>query len=159
MVARWPLEHAHSLWRQHRNFTAMHRSDPFVRRYMADLGHFEFGALHRPIAFPGLAELTGGLQPTSLDYWLGYWIAAFDHVLACLHDDVHILSYEAVCADPRAGLERVCTRLDIAADAALEGAAGLFKPAPPPRADATACDSRLHDRARTLHDALVASQR
>ncbi len=42
---RHPLEHAASLLRQHRNFIEMHKDEAFIRRYMADLGHYEFGEL------------------------------------------------------------------------------------------------------------------
>ena len=53
---RSPVAHAASLLRQHQNFLAQHKTDPFAKRYMQDIGHLEFGDLHRPIQFPGLAE-------------------------------------------------------------------------------------------------------
>jgi hypothetical protein len=78
IALREPAAHAASLFRQHGNFSRLHAEDHFVLRYMRDIGHFEFGALHRPLAFdPGL------LAPYALDdpnYWLAYWISAFEHV-------------------------------------------------------------------------------
>jgi hypothetical protein len=126
---RNPLEHAASLLRQHRNFLGIHRKDPFARRYMADLGHYEFGALHKPIAFPRLDELVAGRDVNRIDYWLGYWIAAYDHVRRHC-DSLVIVVHERQCADPRAGLERLCARLQIAGDATLDEAARLFRAAP-----------------------------
>jgi hypothetical protein len=77
---RRPAPHAASLLRQHRNFTAMHKNDDFARRYMRDIGHLEFGLLHKPIAFEGFEH--SAYEPDCPDYWLAYWIAAFREVRA-----------------------------------------------------------------------------
>lgn len=151
---RHPLEHAYSMFRQHQNFVEMQRKDPFVLRYMADLGHYEFGALHRPIAFPGLSTLVSGTDTESVDYWLGYWIAAFEYVLAH-SDQIVLVSYEAACTDGRVALKGLCERLDIPEEGALEEAAALFRAAPPPRSDGIDFSPRLRARADELHEALV----
>ena len=52
---REPIQHAHSLLRQHRHFSAMQSNDAFGRSYMAWLGHHEFGLDHRPFVFDGSA--------------------------------------------------------------------------------------------------------
>ena len=57
---RSPLAHAGSLRRQHENFLRLHGEDAFTLRYMADIGHYEFGALHRPIRFQESARLPRG---------------------------------------------------------------------------------------------------
>jgi len=72
---RDPLEHARSLQRQYLRFAEAHGSEPFALRYMRDIGHFEFGELHRPIRFPRAPDAPES-GPEALDYWLGYWIAA-----------------------------------------------------------------------------------
>jgi len=147
---RRPLEHAASLLRQHRNFLALHRKEPFVRRYMADIGHYEFGALHRPIAFPGLAALTQGRDPLTLDYWLATWIAAFDHIAARQAQNpgqILLLSYEDTCGDGRAALAALCARLDVDPGGELDAAAALFKAPPPPRAEASDAEPALVERA------------
>ena len=41
---RNPLAQSQSLLAQHSNFLSLHAQAPFMRRYMTDLGHFEFGA-------------------------------------------------------------------------------------------------------------------
>ena len=78
---RQPLDHARSLLRQHLRFKKIHEEDAFTRRYMGDIGHFEFGALHRPIPFPDFIEETAQLQPESLEYWLRYWTCAYRHLM------------------------------------------------------------------------------
>src|SRR5690606_32429756 len=50
---RRPESHAASLLRQHQNFLKLQADDNFVLRYMRDIGHFEFGQIHKPIQFPG----------------------------------------------------------------------------------------------------------
>jgi hypothetical protein len=154
---RHPVAHARSLLRQHRSFLAMHRETRFVREYMADIGHYEFGELHRPIAFPSLAPLIAGRDPLSIDYWLAYWIAAFEHVLA-RRDAGVLISYESACTDPRRALAYICDRLEIVQDGMLPEAAGLFRPEPAGSTKADDADRELLDRAEQLHRELVADQ-
>ena len=151
---RHPLDHAASLLRQHLNFREMHLSEPFSRRYMADIGHYEFGALHRPIAFPALAAWTDGRDPDSLDYWLGYWIAAFEYVVE-RREKVTVFSYEELCANPRAGLAWICARLDLPEDGALEQAAALFRAPKAGRHEPDDADPALLHRAEDLQAALL----
>ncbi len=151
---RNPVSHAASLLRQHRNFSAMHKDEPFVRRYMADLGHYEFGELHRPIGFPGLERLIAGRDPTSIDYWLAYWVAAFEHVL--MHrGEVTLVCYETDCADGRKAVADLCAQLDVAEEAMLETAAGLFKAPSAQQTDEAAIEPALRRRAEALHRALT----
>jgi hypothetical protein len=159
---RRPLEHAASLLRQHQNFLTLHEQEPFVRRYMADIGHYEFGALHRPIAFPGLAELTAGRDPQSLDYWLAYWTAAFAHIAARQAqnpEQILLLSYEDSCANGREALAALCQRLDVDPGGKVDAAAALFRAPPPPRADASDADPTLVERAAEVEARLCAAAR
>lgn len=111
---RHPVEQAISLLRQHRNFTRQHAEEPFTWQYMADIGHFEFGQLHRPIRFPGLAGLAGEHIPGSLDYWLAYWIAAYREVSQ--HHGLCFISFEGLCEQPAAGLSHLLDRLGLTAE-------------------------------------------
>ena len=154
---RHPVAHARSLLQQHRRFLAMHRETRFVRDYMADIGHYEFGELHRPIAFPSLERLIAGRDPLTLDYWLAYWIAAFEHVL--VHRDVAVrVSYEAACADPVRALRDICDRLEIAEDGMVPAAAALFRSEPAGSTTADGIDTELLERAGQLHRALIGDQ-
>jgi len=78
---RRPAPHAASLLRQHLNFLQQQADDDFTRRYMEDIGHFEFGRAHRPLLFG--TETTKTYAATEPDYWLAYWISAFTYVLQC----------------------------------------------------------------------------
>jgi hypothetical protein len=106
LPVRRPIDHARSLLRQHVNFLEMHRESRFVRDYMGDIGHYEFGELHRPIAFPGLEALTSGRDPKKMDYWIAYWVAAFEHVLTH-RDNVLLVAYEDACLHPERARDSV----------------------------------------------------
>lgn len=151
---RDPLEHTASLLRQHRNFIALHEAEPFVRRYMADVGHFEFGDLHRPIAFPGLDALIADRDPLTVDYWLGYWIAAFEYVLERCNS-VLIVSLEAACANPCRALADIYRQLEIRDDAMVDKVAPLLRAPSRQSHDQDAYDPRLLDRAKEIYSALI----
>ncbi|MDE1467571.1 sulfotransferase [Aurantiacibacter sp. D1-12] len=76
---RNPLDQAQSLLHQHTKALASHSASAFAARYPRDIGHFEFGADHRPIMFPGMEQVRADHSPDTLDYWLAYWIAAMRH--------------------------------------------------------------------------------
>jgi len=78
---RHPLDQALSLLRQHELALASQAQNRFVRDYVRDIGHFEFGTNHRPILFPGMEEVIERHDPREVDYWLGYWIAAHRHAM------------------------------------------------------------------------------
>ena len=109
---RDPAEHAASLLRQHLNFLDQHARDPFIKRYMHDIGHLEFGALHRPIGFTQFHALRSGHDPRSLDYWLAYWIAAMAPLAQ--HDDVIIVTDTALQEKPQQTMHLLCDRIGLA---------------------------------------------
>lgn len=150
---REPLAQARSLQRQHANFLKQHAADSFTRRYMADIGHFEFGALHRPIRFEQLAPLVDGLSPTDLDYWIAYWIAAFEHV-AARRERLHLVRYEALCDGAANAAAELCETLGIEAGRAPEIAVH-FRPVPKRDPELDAYRSPLRDRAEALHRRLM----
>ena len=171
---RNPLDHAASLLRQHRNFQHVHALESFTRRYMADVGHFEFGANLRPIDFGGwLGELSPGQRaegltnPTNrkgrpeahsarartVDFWLRYWRAAYEHALANAGGNVVFLSYDALCADPAPNLRRIGEALGIGEG--LDPAASRFRTPTRYPGEAANADPRLLDTASTLHRELL----
>lgn len=150
---RNPVEHAISLWQQHVNFLEQHAADDFVRRYMEDIGHYEFGVLHRPIQFPGLVALTQGRESTTLDYWLGYWISAFEYLAE--QPDVSILSYETLCQSGSSGVSRLSRQLGIdATEKEIERAASIFRAPPVKREMKYKADAQLTKRALDVYDVL-----
>lgn len=151
---REPLAHAASLLRQHENFLRQHAEDPFVRRYMADIGHFEFGALHRPVLFPDLAARTEGLTPADLDYWLGYWLAAYTH-LQRLDSGPIFVSHERQCTAGRAEMAALCDRLGLEPGAHLDAVAAEFRPVPERPLPEDAVPAARLAEARRLYDELT----
>jgi hypothetical protein len=133
---RRPGAHAASLLRQHRNFLKRHAEDEFTRRYMRDIGHLEFGALHRPLAFPGFEPAQ--FDPLTGDYWLAYWLAAFRDVLACA-DAITLVTQDDLRARPQPVMQALAARLGLKAEGIDfaghfragpdETPAGLFSPA------------------------------
>lgn len=150
---RHPVEHAISMWRQHQNFISQHGAEPFVMDYMADIGHYEFGGIHKPIAMNGLSESIGDLQAESTDYWLAYWICCFEHLAA--QQDITFVSYEALCSSSIDGVTRLVESLEIqASDEAVTHAASVLRPAPPNRTDAHEFSEDLVARATRAYESL-----
>jgi hypothetical protein len=148
---RPPLEHAAAMLEQHRRFRERHARDPFSRTYMAGIGHYEFGALHRPLAFPGTDALAA-YDPDSLDYWLAYWRLAFATVLDRADPArVVFVDFGELCADPPASLERIAARLGCHKPARLRDAASRV--AAPRERDTSALtyDPDVLDAARAVH--------
>jgi len=77
---RHPIDQARSLLRQHKKALASHARSRFARTYVRDIGHFEFGAEHRPIWFEGMEDVIARQSPDDLDYWIAYWITAARHI-------------------------------------------------------------------------------
>ena len=112
---RHPLQHVHSLVRQHGLFELYSREDPRIARYMRAAGHFEFGPQRVPI------NLDAHDPPRILDAWargddyLGYsilWRSVYAHVLSMSRTDplsqrIRIVRYEDFCSDPASVLRSV----------------------------------------------------
>lgn len=150
---RDPLAQAHSMHRQHLRFAALHAKDRFARRYMADIGHFEFGALHRPILFDGMDELALRHVPDRLEYWLGYWVRAYRHLAR--QQGITFLDYARFCREGSRHFRRLCEEIGVTPDpAAARQAAQQIKPAPVPAQPDRAPEGL--DEARELFDELSA---
>ena len=147
---RNPAEHAASLLRQHLNFVDQHASDAFVKRYMRDIGHLEFGSLHRPVAFAGMAERVAGLGPNGPGYWLAYWISAYicvaDHA-----DDLIIVPETALQTKSQSTMLAICAELGL--EVADIDFSHHFK-AIAPRADTSVYDRELLDEAMEIYSHL-----
>jgi hypothetical protein len=152
---RDPIEHAISMWRQHLNFLDLQTRDQFVGQYMADVGHYEFGGLHRPIQFPGLAPGIEGLSTGSLDYWIAYWIAAFEFLSE--QANVCFLSYERLCERPAEEFPRLCKQLELnLTTEEIAAAACVFRAAPAARMKEHVAGQELIDRSNNVYKKLLA---
>ncbi|MEX1233533.1 MAG: sulfotransferase [Roseovarius sp.] len=145
---RDPAAQVASLIRQHKRFSDLHAQEPFARQYMEGLGHFEFGAALRPIAFDGSAPDPAGAG--DVDFWLHYWICAYDHVLSSAGNRAIFVDHDALCRDPVPQLGALAAALELSAPEALTEQADTLRPPPPAPALAEASPGLMR-RARELH--------
>mgnify|MGYP001821923926 CR=1 FL=1 len=151
---RQPVDHAASMHRQHMNFLSRHVEDPFSKRYMHDIGHFEFGSLHRPIHFNSRIDPASRGQPDTLDYWLAYWIDTYEHIMQ-QQEHVMLLSYEYACNHGNATLEVFGSLIDPGFSKPPQGLAEIFHSPPGYNMESVIRDSKLLERALALHERLL----
>lgn len=96
---REPGAHVASLARQHRRFSAAHEADAFARRYMAWVGHFEFGLNFRPINFDGWLDDAEIDRMPGADFWLRYWTAAYRYALDHRTSNVIFVDFDRLLAE------------------------------------------------------------
>jgi hypothetical protein len=155
---RDPIDQAGSLLRQHKRFTALHRADRFARFYMEAIGHFEFGAGLRPIAFPGTGRKPLH-NPETVEFWLAYWCRGYAHALTTT-GAIHFIDFDALCASPGPGLERLGRLLEQpGAVERLATLASTLHPAVRYETSTLALDPVLVETARGLHETLRARAR
>ena len=147
---RDPFEHAISMHRQHTNFCNQHEKEPFIKKYMADIGHFEFGQLHRPIQFEKFNKLSNGFKSLDVNYWLAYWIAAFDHLKR--FDDIDFLRYESFANSGFSSMTTLCQHLDIeVTPEEIMYASEAIRAQPPTRKNDYTFRQDLSEQAEKLH--------
>ncbi|MBY5934998.1 sulfotransferase [Tateyamaria omphalii] len=148
---RNPRAQVQSLLRQHRRFADLHAREPFARRYMEGIGHFEFGAALRPIEFgtrrPDLH--TAG----QIDFWLRYWIDAYQHVLATAGPRTIFVDHDALCSEPERLLPELAASIELDEQDSIATMAGLLR-APHPAPDLPDASRNLMQRADILHEEL-----
>lgn len=145
---RDPAAQVASLMRQHAHFSELHAQEPFARQYMEGLGHFEFGAALRPIAFDGATP--DPADAGHVDFWLRYWISAYRHILSSAGDRTIFVDHDALCRDPVPQLDTLAAALDLSAPEALTQQADTLRPPSPAPALAEASPGLMR-RARELH--------
>ena len=94
---RTPLQHAHSLLRQHKLFKEEQYQDRFVLKYMNWLAHHEFGEGHRPFVFDSNFPESA---PDILAYWVELWCSVYEALVDRHKSDVVFISYDSLCTDP-----------------------------------------------------------
>jgi hypothetical protein len=151
---RHPVNQAVSLQKQHLRFMERHRADPFSKRYMNDIGHLEFGELHRPIHFDGVEEILGRRDPRTLEYWLSYWICGFRHI-ARHSKDVVLFSYEKLCEAGSEGVRTMVASLGITPSESGDSAGPGLHEARGYGEQAAAVDRDLLKQAAGLHEQLL----
>ncbi|NWJ52586.1 MAG: sulfotransferase [Bacteroidetes bacterium] len=112
---RDPLQHAISLYNQHKKFTVIHGADKFTLNYMSWLGHFEFGLNHKPFQF-GDIESYNELKKYStadINYWLLIWRNYYRYLIDYQLSNVLLFCFENYCANPNKVLKDLLVTLDV----------------------------------------------
>jgi len=126
---RHPAAHARSLLRQHERFRELHERDPFARRYMEWLGHYEFGSGFRPFRLSDDALPASSDEPEKLSYWHRYWHVVHRYLLDEHRDWVIFLDYDGLCERPQERLRALAEAVGVDPDA-LAAFADRVEPGP-----------------------------
>lgn len=121
---RHPLQQAISLHKQHMQFSELHASDTFSRKYMEWLGHYEFGLGQKHYCY---AEQPPTQPRDDINYWIQSWIDAYSFALKDEDSNLIFAGYEALCEAPLQGFSRLFELLDL--DIAPNSAAAFYEQA------------------------------
>ena len=105
---REPLQHAFSLFKQHKNFVSQHSEDTFSEKYMSWLVHHEFGLAHRPFKFSD--DTNPPKDINTLDYWLYQWVNTYSYLLERTKEfknRIFFICYEDICHKDRAAWKKI----------------------------------------------------
>lgn len=123
---RNPIDHASSLLKQHQRFSKMHNETPFTRKYMDWLGHHEFGANIKLFEVDEQYKDPVQENAQSLQFWVGYWSALYQYLLACYQKQLVFFDYDNLCRSPRAQLTKLATLLGLDASKLLQFADSIL---------------------------------
>ena len=110
---RDPWDHARSLLRQHRRFSAINAKNRITLSYMNWLGHFEFGANFKPFNVDPDAQPRDGEEANTPDYWLRYWTCVYRYLLNMHEKNVMFFDYDRFCREPVRTLELLAATIDL----------------------------------------------
>lgn len=151
VVLRDPAAFARSTMTQHRRFREIHATDPFARRYMAWLGHFEFGQDFRPLGFPGVEPPADPARDLDEAWLAGYWAAAHRGFAERLPDGVALVSQADLVAEPARSVAAIAAHAGLAETSLDAGAIRQACPEIGPSGNAEADALYRELRARALN--------
>ena len=147
---RHPASHVASLHAQHVRFLDMHDDDAFAERYMAWIGHHDFGRNFRPIRFGEPIETS----PSEPAFWLRYWIDAYRHVLERAPPQTRFVRFEDLLENGESALRRLADALALRSPAALLDAAPTLRAPTSTPAPLASISPALAGEAEELYGAL-----
>jgi hypothetical protein len=104
IIFRDPLYHARSLLNTHKKFLRLQEEDKFVKEYMNQIGHNEFGIDHKRMIFKRSFENN---DATKLDYWLELWCHIYGFLETnCINKNIRFVCYEDLCDHPESYLKK-----------------------------------------------------
>lgn len=150
---RTPLQHAASLLKQHLGFLKLHEEDEFARRYMREIGHYDFGHNLKPINFNGWVQRYPELKPTHLDFWLRYWVEAYQAIFERSNPAIRLFDFDVFTHQPEASLGRLANWLGMKD---IDGLVGQSARVAPPKSHEheRLANEKLMLEANTLFDRL-----
>ena len=93
---REPLQHAFSLYSQHKKFISLQKEDDFIRTYMSWIGHSEFGLDYSPLYVNNLKYSNFN----DINHWLEQWYLSYNDLKQYRKSsNVFFICYEQLCAD------------------------------------------------------------
>jgi Sulfotransferase family len=119
---RDPLQQAISLHKQHMQFSELHASDKFSRKYMEWLGHYEFGLGQKHYCY---AEQPPSQPREDINYWVQSWIDAYSFALKDQSSGLIFAGYEPLCEAPLRGFTKLFELLDL--DMSPEPSAAFYE--------------------------------
>jgi hypothetical protein len=126
---------------------------------MKAIGHFDFGENLRPIDFkhwlsvPATEAPADHYDPHSLDFWLRYWIASYQHLLDEPDHEIELVNYDSLCSDPRHALEQLAASVHCDPEQFLVAAQDV-RPARPHEVPVRDTHVSLLNQAEELHGRL-----
>jgi hypothetical protein len=148
---RDPLEHSCSLWNQHQRFSSIHREDDFARRYMRDVGHFDFGENLKPINFSGdLPRKKSGLKPDQLGFWLEYWLLTYTFLLES-KNQLQFFDYNHFCSNRQSDSVKLGKAVEVNDLSLLQHLAERVSPRESKSIELSEYETQLLAECRTLH--------
>lgn len=159
IVLRDPASFARSTMTQHRRFLEIHAADPFARRYMAWLGHHEFGRDFRPLGFPGVEPPDDPARDLDEAWLAGYWAAAHRGLARGLPEGVAIVSQADLLAEPEPSVAAIAVHAAIPAGSLDLTGIRQGRPEMVPSRDAVADELYRELRGKALNAPGAASRR
>jgi hypothetical protein len=90
VIFRNPLDQSFSLLNQHINFSNLHKTNTFSKKYMKSLYHFEFGDLHSAWSNPN--QYFNNLK---VNYWLEQWYLFYKKMIDSYYlDNFVFINYD-----------------------------------------------------------------
>ncbi len=92
---RNPIQHAYSLFSQHKRFIEDSKKDKFISNYMSWIGHTEFGPNYIPIHEKNLCFE----DDLSINHWLEQWYLTYKDCFDNLKNNknIYFICYEKLC--------------------------------------------------------------
>lgn len=112
---RNPLQHALSLYNQHKHFSELQKKDKFTLFYMNALGHFEFGLNQKPFFLnqPDDFSRLVSYSKDNINFWLLSWKNYYQYILTNFTDQCYFIAYERLCSSPSEVLDNLFLKLEM----------------------------------------------